>query len=90
MLGSDQTNQELIRARILQWKTGMEAANRFGLIESRRQTPEERLRNHQTFLGGHAQIGLAVERPEDRLHYVTYHELQERYLAARARRQFGN
>jgi hypothetical protein len=90
MLGSDPTNEELIGARILQWKAGMEAANRFALMESRRQTPEERLRNHQTFLGDHARIGLAIERPQDRLHYVAYHELQERFIAGRARRQFGN
>ncbi|MFZ4508454.1 MAG: hypothetical protein ACOYON_12240 [Fimbriimonas sp.] len=87
---SSTRDPELLRAQIRQWKAGMEAANRFALEEARRRTPAERLQNHQNFLAGHAQIGLAREKPEDRIHRIPYHELQERWLAGSAKRKLGH
>jgi hypothetical protein len=71
---------ELVK-QIRQWKAGMEVANRFDIEVARQRSPAERLLNHQRFLDGNARFGFEASRPEDRLHRMPFHEIQERWLA---------
>jgi len=70
-----------LKAKIRQWKAGMEAGNRFVLDEKRRRTPAERWLMLEAFLGDHAQFGIQKEKPADRVHKTPYCEVQERLLA---------
>ena len=72
------------REMLLRWKAGMEEMNRMDREERLRRTPAERFRNHQNFLEGHASIGLARSKPDDRLHVTPYREIRERWLARHA------
>lgn len=73
-------NPEL-KAKIRQWKVGMEAGNRFVLEDKRRRTPAERWIMLEAFLQDHAHLGIRKEKPADRVHKTPYSEVQERLLA---------
>jgi hypothetical protein len=79
-----------LKAKIRQWKSGMEAGNQFVLEEKRRLTPAERIRMFEAFLADHAQIGISKERPEDRAHKTPYHVIQEQVSARSPRRLPSN
>ena len=70
-----------LKAKIRQWKAGMEAGNRFVLEENRRRSPAERWTMLGAFLADHAEIGIRLEKPADRVHKTPYHEVQERLRA---------
>ena len=78
------------RARIQQWKAGMDGANRLDLEVARQRTPAKRFENHQAFLDGDARYGLACSKPEHRIHKTPYHEIQERWLARHPQRIVGS
>ena len=78
-----------LKAKIRQWKVGMEAGNRFVLEEKRRRTPAERWTMLEAFLADHAQIGIRREKPADRVHKTPYYEVQERLLARASGRRPG-
>jgi hypothetical protein len=81
---------QVVREQIRQWKAGMEAGNEFVLEEKRRRTPAERWLMHEAFLADHADIGIRQEKPEARVHKLTYREFQERVLARSTRRFTGD
>jgi len=67
-----------LKAKIRQWKAGMEAGNEFVLEQKRNQTPEQRMKGLMAFLGSHAYIGIDREKPDRRTHRMPYGEIQER------------
>ena len=79
-----------LKAKIRQWKAGMEAGNQMVLEEKRNRTPAERMRLLQAFLDGHGQIAIAASKPEARLHKMPYSEIQARMSAHYAKRNAGN
>jgi hypothetical protein len=67
-----------LKAKLRQWKAGMDLHNTIVLEEKRNQTPAERMNGLIAFLSSHAYIGIEREKPERRTHGIPYSEVQER------------